>query len=468
MRAKLSTTEQAEYLAWAKTYGRGSSPSLNLLRWKLYRKAKNERKFRFYTLYDRIWRRDTLWTAWGLVAKEGKAAGVDGVTAAAVTAQENGVDEFLTELQDQLRAKSYRPLPIRRVYIPKGKDRYRPLGIPTLRDRVVQMATVLILEPIFEADFLDCSKGFRPGRGAHDATEQIAKNLKAGFCEVYDADLESYFDSIPHDKLYAAIRMRVVDGSVLKLIRMWLNAPIVEEAPKTGEKRPPRKPPSGSEGKGTPQGGVISPLLANIYLHWFDKFFHSRDGPRQWANARLVRYADDFVVMARYQGARLSDWIGDTLEGRMGLKINQDKTRVVNLRNSGDALDFLGFRFQKRACQWRRKHWYYHQEPSPKSLQKQRDWTYCQTDSSRCHVVIRDLIEHINTHRLGWGHYFRAGHYRRAFRAQDHFVRLRLIKHLKRRSQRAYKKPIGVSWYAHLRNLGLVNLLSLRNEPEPR
>ena len=162
------------------------------------------------------------------------------------------------------------------------------------------MATVLILEPIFEADFLDCSKGFRAGRGTHDATEQIVKNLKAGFCEVYDADLEGYFDSIPHDKLDAA--MRVVDGSVLRLIRRWLEAPAVEEDPRTGRKRPPRKPPSDSAGKGTPQGGVISPLLANIYLHWFDKFFHQRQGPRQWANTWLVRYADDFVVMARYQG----------------------------------------------------------------------------------------------------------------------------------------------------------------------
>ncbi len=468
MRAKLSTTEEAEYQVWAKTYGRGISRRLNLLRWKLYRKAKNERKFRFYTLYDRIWRRDTLWTAWGLVAKEGKAAGVDGVTVRTVMAKENGVDEFLTEIQDQLRTKSYRPSPIRRVYIPKGKDRYRPLGIPTLRDRVVQMAAVLILEPIFEADFLECSKGFRPGRGAHDATEQIRANLKAGFCAVYDADMEGYFDSIPHDKLYAAIRMRVVDSSVLKLVRMWLNAPVVEEDPKTGKKRPPRKPPSGTAGKGTPQGGVISPLLANIYLHWLDQFFHMPQGPRQWANARLVRYADDFVVMARYQGARIADWLEDTLEGRMGLKINQEKTRVVNLSRSDETLDFLGFRFQKRACQWRKGHWYYHQQPSPKSLQKQRDWLYSQTGNRQCHVPVRDLIEYINRHRLGWGNYFRAGYPRTAFQALDHFVRLRLIKHLKRRSQRAYKKPIGKSWYAHLRKLGLVCLLSIRNDPEPR
>jgi len=438
------------------THRRGSSTKLNLLRWKLYRKAKNEKTFRFYTLYDRVRRRDTLETAWDLVAKEGKAAGVDGVTAEVVKAQENGEEKLLTEIEEELHTRSYQPQPVKRVYIPKGNDQYRPLGIPTLRDRVVQMAVVLILEPIFEADFLDCSNGFRPGRSAHEATKQIEGNLKAGFREVYDADLAGYFDSIPHDKLLSAIRMRVVDSSVLKLIQQWLESPVVEEDSQSGKRKPPNKP--GKPGCGTPQGGVISPLLANVYLHWFDKFFHSQDGPRKWANARLVRYADDFVVMASYCGDRLTNWIEQTLEARMDLEINRAKTGVVKLEEPKAALDFLGFRFTRRTCQFVEGRWYWHQQPSPKSLQKERDWLREETNSRRCCVSIKELIKRLNTHRVGWGNYFGVGQPRQSKRAMNHFTRNRLIKHLKRRSQRGYKRPQGESWYAHLRELGLVSL----------
>src|ERR1039458_1097558 len=189
-----------------------------------------------------------------------------------------------------------------------------------------QMATLLILEAIFEEDFEDCSYGFRPGRSAHQALEEIRGHIKAGYQAVYDADLKGYFDSIPHDKLLACVRMRVVDRSVLKLIRMWLENPVVEPdgEGKPGQWSRPRN--------GTPQGGVISPLLSNLYLHWFDKLFYRADGPAQWAKAKLVRYADDFVVLARYQGTRLTGWIESTLEGWLGLEINREKTRVVHLK----------------------------------------------------------------------------------------------------------------------------------------
>jgi len=426
-------------------------PRLAALRQKLAQKAKQEPKFRFYSLYGGVMDRDTLLAAWRKVCSNGGAPGVDGIRIEDIARKEDGEQNLLQEIGEELRTKAYRPQPVKRVYIPKANGKMRPLGIPTVKDRVVQMAVLLILEPIFEADFEECSYGFRPGRNAHQALEEIRQHLLSGKTSVYDADLKGYFDTIPHDKLMACVQMRVVDGSVLKLIRMWLECPVVEPPGKPGG-----KPTVKRNDKGTPQGGVISPLLANIYLHWFDQAFHAANGPAQWAKARLVRYADDFVVLARYQSQRLRQHIEDKLEKWLELELNRDKTRVVNVRE--ESLDFLGYTFCYVNSRLYPGTMVLSMRPSQKAVQRQKDALCWLTSAAMRTVPVTQLIGRINRQLRGWGNYFGRGYWKDAFHEINGQVQVRLAIHLRNKSQRRYRVPEGQTLYHHLQLLGLIHL----------
>ena len=434
----IPATENADSERYPFDKGRPVALKVSELRQKLAVKAKQEPKFRFYVLYDRIFRRDVLWSAWQIVRRNDGGPGIDQQTIDDIV--KYGESCMIDEIQEALKSKTYLPQPIKRVHIPKGDGKTRPLGIPTIKDRIIQQAVLLILEPIFEEDFLDCSYGFRPGKSAHQALDAMERNLKEGRTAVYDADLKGYFDSIPHDKLMKALEFRIADRQVLHLIRLWLTAPIIEkdEQGRTTKKRPD---------KGTPQGGVISPLLSNLFLHWFDKVFHGRDGPRSFANARLIRYADDFVVMARYVGERITNWVENKIETWMGLVINRDKTKVMEVKQSGKPLDFLGysFRYDKDLCGRNCRYW--NRIPSKKSMQKARDRVRELTSSRWGCLPVSEVVSRLNHFLRGWSNYFGTGYPRHAFRSLNVYVLERMKQFLGRLSQRPFKPPEGTSWY---------------------
>ena len=421
---------------------------LSLLRRKLNQKALKEPKFRFYALYDRIYRRDTLETAYRLIRRNGGKPGVDGVSFPAI--ESSGSEAFIEEIQRSLQEKSYRADPVLRVSIPKANGGQRPLGIPTIKDRLVQMAVLLILEPIFEADFLDCSYGFRPGRSAHDALEDLRQSLQEGWVSIYDADLQSYFDTIPHAQLMRCLESRISDRSTLKLVRMWLKAPIVE-----GRGQGPGK----RNRQGTPQGGVISPLLANLYLHWFDWMFYcSQEGPGRRGIARMIRYADDFVVLMRKRERSVLNWMEGTLQKRFQLQLNPEKTRELNLEKDGEKLNFLGFTFRWDRDKLGRNGKYLNVTPSQSSLLREQQKLREMTSKRQCFKPIPQLISELNRHLQGWSNYFSLGYPRPVFRKINFYVRLRLRRHLGRRSQRPFRPPRNVSLYHHLKDLGLIYL----------
>jgi len=418
----------------------------------LYRAAKADPGRRFHSLRDKVYRRDVLTRAWGEVRRNSGAAGIDRTTWAVV--EEYGVARLLDGLAGELREDRYRPSAARRVFIPKpGSDERRPLSIPTVRDRIVQAATKIVLEPIFEADMADCSFGFRPRRSAHDALQVLVDESWRGRRWVVETDIANCFEAIPHEKLMLAVQERVSDQGVLRLLRAMLRAGVMVDGSLTRSE------------SGTPQGGVISPLLANVYLHRVDRVWDVRE------HGVMVRYADDLVVMCKSQQqaeaalARLTVLLAD-----LGLEPKAAKTRIVHLQVGGGGLDFLGFHHRLVSSQGRvggKGVTFLARWPTRKAMQRARDRIRELTLRSRLRLPVEVVVEDVNRFVRGWSGYFRYGNSADHFDKINRFARERMAIFLAKR----YRRSRAFGWYvvafASTNALGLVDLTGTVAAPRP-
>jgi RNA-directed DNA polymerase len=394
---------------------------IRTLQRKLYRKAKGEPAYRFYLLYDKIYREDILDHAYELAKNNQGASGVDGETFEQIESQGRG--RWLAGIGDELRTKRYQPQPVQRVMIPKPGGGERPLGIPTIRDRVVQTAAKLVLEPIFEADLEPCAYGCRPQRSAQDGIQKVHKLLCAGYTEIVDADLSKYFDNIPHRELMSCVARRIVDREVLHLVKMWLKAP-VEERDEQGKRRM-----TGGRGssRGTPQGGMASPLLANLYMNRFLKYWRITEREKVF-RAQIVNYADDFVILTRQRAAEARDWTRQVMTC-LGLTLNEAKTKLRKARQ--ESFDFLGYTFGPQRYR-KDGHWYLGASPSKKSVARLRQKVNAVLvpGNTGPWPKVRDQLNRL---LRGWSNYFGYGTRMPAYRAVDNHVAARVRHFLRRR-----------------------------------
>jgi RNA-directed DNA polymerase len=417
----------------------------------LYRAAKADPGRRFHALYDKVCRSDVLWRAWVAVRANRGAPGIDKVTLA--QAGEYGVTRLLGELASELREGRYRPLPARRVFIPKpGTTEQRPLSIPAVRDRIVQAALKIVLEPVFEADFLPVSFGFRPRRSAHDALQVLIDECWRGRRWVVETDIANCFSAIPHDQLMQAVQERVCDQPVLKLLRVMLRAGVMEE----GQLRRPVT--------GTPQGGVISPVMCNVYLHRLDREWDDRDGV-------LVRYADDAIVMcwSRSQAERALECLTGLLAG-LGLEPKAAKTRIVHLQEGGEGFDFLGFHHRlvrSRGLNGKKPVTFLARWPADKAMQRARDRIRELTRRSRTPLPVKWIVEDLNRFLGGWAAFFRFGNSAARFCKIRNYARMRLALFISKRHRRSRGFGWSVVTYQSPNQLGLVTLSGIVVDPRP-